>query len=102
MSKIFRTRPERSRLAALGEMREQLQFSVRVLNARLSDQTPTSEEHGRGRGSCQGSRPLRGAQYAALTQAFTPRPISPPCGECASVALGETSRPKTRPRPPGS
>jgi hypothetical protein len=31
----------------------------------------------------------RGAQCAALTQAFPPGPFSPPCGECASVALGE-------------
>jgi hypothetical protein len=30
------------------EMKEQLQFVIQVLNARLSDQTPTSEQHGRG------------------------------------------------------
>jgi hypothetical protein len=40
---------ERSRTIALNwEMKEQLQFVMRVLNARLSDQTPTSEQHGRG------------------------------------------------------
>ena len=41
MSKIFRMRPERSSPPALdGLMKEQLQFVIRVLNARLSDQTP--------------------------------------------------------------
>ena len=38
-----------SRLLALDSgMRGQPQFSVRVLIAHLSDQTPTSEQHGRG------------------------------------------------------
>jgi hypothetical protein len=42
-------RPERSGTIALDwEIKEQLQFVIKVLNARLSDQTPTSEQHGRG------------------------------------------------------
>jgi hypothetical protein len=75
MSKIFRMRPERSSPPALdGVMKEQLQFVIRVLNARLPDQTPTSEQYGRDAARVKALRPLRGARNAALTQAFLPGP----------------------------
>ena len=73
ISKIFRTRPEHSRTIALDwEMKEQLQFVKQVLNARLSDQTPTSQQHGRVAARVKALRPLRGAKHAALTQALPP------------------------------
>src|SRR5271169_2634939 len=53
-------------------MKEELQFAVRVLNARLHRSDPHIGAAWPGRGLCQGSRPPRGAQYAALTQAFPP------------------------------
>ena len=31
-----------------------------------------------------------------LDTSLTPRPLSPPCGECAGVATGETSMPKAK------
>src|SRR6266568_6439137 len=48
-----------------------------------------------GRGSCQGSRPLRGAQSAALTQALPPARFSA-MWECVGVAFGGASTSKTK------
>jgi hypothetical protein len=71
MSKIFRMRPERCSPPALDWI---MQFVIRVLNARLSGQTPTSEQYGREAARVKALRPLRGARNAALTQAFLPGP----------------------------
>ena len=57
---------------------------------------PTISQHGRGAAHVKALRPLRGARCAALTHALLPGPSSPPCGECAGVALSETSTPKTQ------
>jgi hypothetical protein len=76
-------------------MKEQLQFAIQVLNARLSDQTPTSEQHGRG-AACVKAHDRFAAQNTRPRHKPYPRPISPPCGECAGVALRETSKPETK------
>jgi len=63
-------------------MKEQLQFAARVLNARLQRSDPHIGAAWPGRGLRQGSRPLRGAQSAALTQALPPARFSAMWGMC--------------------
>jgi hypothetical protein len=96
MSKIFRMRPERCSLLALDwVMTEQLQFVIRALNARLSDPAPIRAVWP-GSGSCQGSPTASRRKQRGLDTSLSPRPVSPPCGECAGVAAGETSMPKAK------
>ena len=76
-------------------MKEQLQFGIRVLNAVYPIRLPH-------RSSVAGARLVSRLTTASrrtergLDTSLSPRPISPPCGGCASVALGETSMPKTK------
>jgi hypothetical protein len=55
-----------------------------------------------GRGPCQGSRPLRGAQSAALTQAFPPGPFLRHVGNVQVWPQERPQCPRPRPRPPRS
>jgi hypothetical protein len=101
MSKIFRMRPERSSPPSLDwVMKEQPQFVIRVLNARLSDPTPTSEQYGREAARVKALRPLCGAENAALTQAFLPARHSAMWGMRRCVANSDPSMSETQTKTP--
>lgn len=86
MSKIFRMRPERCSPPALDWiMKEQLQFVIRVLNARLSDQTPHIVAVWPGSSPCQGSPTASRRKKRGLDTSLSPRSVTPPCGESAGV-----------------
>ena len=104
MSKIFRMRPERCSPPALDWiMKEQLQFVIRVLNARLSDQTPHIGAVGPGSSPCQGSPTASRRKKRGLDTSLSPRSVTPPCGESAVCGQIMTLQcPRPRPRPPRS
>ena len=61
----------------------------------LSDQTPTSEQHGRGAACVKAHDRFAAQKHAALTQALPPAHFSAMWGMCR-CGLRETSKPETK------
>ena len=97
MSKIFRMRPERCSLPALGWVMTE-QSAIRYTSSEYTPIRPDSHIGAvwPGSGSCQGSPTASRRKKRGLDTSLSPRPVSPPCGECAGVAAGETSMPKAK------
>src|SRR5208282_1598464 len=58
---------------------------------------PHVEQHGRGAARVKAHDRFAAHRTRPLHKPY-PRPVSPPCGECGSVALRETSKPETKTR----